>query len=109
MAASATDVDTEVRGRLLEAWRGEIVAGRVYDLIAERMPAREADILRRMAAAEGSHRERLEARMTELGIPIPPADSVHLSPWLRLQARIAPVDRLLAAREAAEDEEVGDL
>jgi VIT1/CCC1 family predicted Fe2+/Mn2+ transporter len=34
---------------------------------------------------------------------------VHLSPWLRLQARIAPVDRLLAAREAAEDEEVGDL
>jgi VIT1/CCC1 family predicted Fe2+/Mn2+ transporter len=34
---------------------------------------------------------------------------VRLSPWLRLQARIAPVDRLLAAREAAEDEEVGDL
>ena len=28
---------------------------------------------------------------------------------LRLQARIAPVDRLLAAREAAEDEEVDDL
>jgi vacuolar iron transporter family protein len=47
--------------------------------------------------------------MTELGIAIPPADSVHLSPWLRLQARIAPVDRLLAAREAAEDEEVDDL
>jgi vacuolar iron transporter family protein len=34
---------------------------------------------------------------------------VRLSPWLRLQAKIAPVDRLLAAREAAEDEEVGDL
>jgi VIT1/CCC1 family predicted Fe2+/Mn2+ transporter len=47
--------------------------------------------------------------MTELGIPIPPVDSVHLSLWLRLQTRIAPVDRLLAAREAAEDEEVGDL
>ena len=29
--------------------------------------------------------------------------------WLRLQARVAPVDRLLAAREAAEDEEVDDL
>jgi VIT1/CCC1 family predicted Fe2+/Mn2+ transporter len=29
--------------------------------------------------------------------------------WLRLQARIAPIDRLLAAREAAEDEEVDDL
>ena len=109
MPRSTAEISPEVRERLLEAWRGEIVAGRVYDLIAERMPAREADILRRMAAAEGGHRERLEARMTELGIPIPPADSVHLSPWLRLQARIAPVDRLLAAREAAEDEEVGDL
>ncbi len=109
MSPSTADVSPEVRERLLEAWRGEIVAGRVYDLIAERMPAREADILRRMAAAEGGHRERLEARMTELGIPVPPEDSVHLSPWLRLQARIAPVDRLLAAREAAEDEEVGDL
>jgi VIT1/CCC1 family predicted Fe2+/Mn2+ transporter len=109
MSPSTAEVSPEVRDRLLEAWRGEIVAGRVYDLIAERMPAREADILRRMADAEGGHRRRLEARMTELGIPIPPVDSVHLSLWLRLQTRIAPVDRLLAAREAAEDEEVGDL
>jgi VIT1/CCC1 family predicted Fe2+/Mn2+ transporter len=109
MSPSTAEVSPEVRDRLLEAWRGEIVAGRVYDLIAQRMPAREADILRRMSDAEGGHRRRLEARMTELGIPIPPVDSVHLSLWLRLQTRIAPVDRLLAAREAAEDEEVGDL
>jgi VIT1/CCC1 family predicted Fe2+/Mn2+ transporter/rubrerythrin len=109
MSPSTAEVSPEVRDRLLEAWRGEIVAGRVYDLIAQRMPAREADILRRMADAEGGHRRRLEARMTELGIPIPPVESVHLSLWLRLQTRIAPVDRLLAAREAAEDEEVGDL
>jgi VIT1/CCC1 family predicted Fe2+/Mn2+ transporter len=34
---------------------------------------------------------------------------VRLPLWQRLQARIAPVDRLLAAREAAEDEEVDDL
>jgi vacuolar iron transporter family protein len=81
----------------------------MYDEIAARMPEREADILRRMAAAEGSHRERLEARMTELGVEIPPRESVRLSPWMRLQARLAPVDRLLAAREAAEDEEVDDL
>jgi len=47
--------------------------------------------------------------MTELGIEIPPRESVRVSPWLRLQARIAPVDRLLAAREAAEDDEVDDL
>jgi VIT1/CCC1 family predicted Fe2+/Mn2+ transporter len=109
MPEGATDVDHEVRDRLLEAWRGEIVAGRVYELIAERMPEREADILRRMAAAEGSQRGRLEARMAELGIAIPDPESVRVSPWLRLQTRIAPVDRLLAAREAAEDDEVGDL
>ena len=107
--ASETNVNPEVHERLLEAWRGEIVAGRVYDLIAERMPDREAEILRRMADAEGGHRRRLEARMAELGIEVPPRESVRLSPWLRLQARIAPVDRLLAAREAAEDEEVDDL
>ncbi|HTP21734.1 MAG TPA: VIT1/CCC1 transporter family protein [Solirubrobacteraceae bacterium] len=109
MSQSTTEVSPEVRDRLLEAWRGEIVAGRVYDLIAERMPPPEADILRRMASAESGHRERLEGRMAELGIAVPRPESVHLSLWLRLQARIAPVERLLAAREAAEDQEVGDL
>ena len=73
------------------------------------MPEREADILRRMAEAEGGHRRRLEARMRELGIEIPDPGSRRVPLWLRLQARIAPVDRLLAAREAAEDEEVDDL
>jgi VIT1/CCC1 family predicted Fe2+/Mn2+ transporter/ferritin-like protein len=101
--------DIQVRERLLQAWRGEIVAGRVYEVIAMRMPDREAEILRRMAEAEAGHRERLEARMTQLGIDIPPRDGVRMSPWLRLQARIAPVDRLLAAREAAENDEVDDL
>jgi rubrerythrin len=87
--------------RLLEAWRGEIEAGAVYELIAARMDVRQADILHRMAEAEGGHRRRLEARMTELGIPIPDPATVRISFWLRLQARIAPVDRLLAARVAA--------
>ncbi len=99
----------EARDRLLKAWRGEIVAGSVYELIAKRMDEREADILRRMAEAEGGHRRRLEQRMSELGIPIPDPTGVRLPLWLRLQARVAPVDRLLAAREAAEDEEVDDL
>jgi VIT1/CCC1 family predicted Fe2+/Mn2+ transporter/rubrerythrin len=96
--------------RLLQAWRGEIEAGAVYELIAqrERDPERAA-ILRRMAAAEGGHRARLEARMGELGIPVPDPRTVKLSPWLRLQARLAPLDRLLAAREAAETGEVDDL
>jgi vacuolar iron transporter family protein len=96
--------------RLLAAWRGEVEAGLVYELIARREPdERRAQVLRRLAAAEGGHRERIERRLTELGVPIPDPGSVRLSPWMRLQARIAPVDRLLAAREAAEDDEVGDL
>ncbi len=99
----------EVRDRLLKAWRGEIEAGRVYELISRRMPERESELLRRMAAAESSHRERLEARMQELDIAVPDGSSVKLSPWMQLQARVAPIDRLLAAREAAEDEEVDDL
>jgi VIT1/CCC1 family predicted Fe2+/Mn2+ transporter/rubrerythrin len=99
----------EPRERLLQAWRGEILAGALYELIARRMNDRDASILRRMADAEGGHRRRLERRMTELGIPIPDPDSVKVPLSLRLQARVAPVSRLLAAREAAEDDEVGDL
>jgi vacuolar iron transporter family protein len=98
--------DAAVRERLLTAWRGEILAGSVYELIARRLDEREADILRRMAQAESGHRGRIEARMTELGIPVPDSATVKVPLWLRLQARIAPVDRLLAAREA---EEVDDL
>jgi vacuolar iron transporter family protein len=105
----ATSSAPEVRDRLLKAWHGEIVAGAVYELIAERMPEREAEILRRMAQAESAHRGRLETRMRELGIEIPDTRSVRIPLWLRLQARIAPLDRLLAAREAAEDDEVDDL
>jgi vacuolar iron transporter family protein len=99
----------EVSERLLTAWRGEILAGAVYGLIARRLAPREADILRRMAEAESGHRGRLEERMTALGIAVPNPATVKVPLWLRLQARIAPVDRLLAAREAAEDEEVDDL
>jgi VIT1/CCC1 family predicted Fe2+/Mn2+ transporter len=47
--------------------------------------------------------------MRELDVPVPDPAAVRLPLWLRLQARIAPVDRLLAAREAAEDEEVDDV
>jgi VIT1/CCC1 family predicted Fe2+/Mn2+ transporter len=105
----ATEPTSEVRARLLKAWRGEIVAGAVYELIARRMDEREAGILRRMAQAESGHRNRLEQRMRELDITVPDPASVRLPLWLRLQARVAPVDRLLAAREAAEDDEVDGL
>jgi VIT1/CCC1 family predicted Fe2+/Mn2+ transporter len=99
----------EARERLLKAWRGEIIAGAAYGLIARRMPEREANILHKMAEAESSHRQRLEARMRELQIEVPDPASVRVPRWLRLQTRVAPIDRLLAAREAAEDDEVDDL
>jgi VIT1/CCC1 family predicted Fe2+/Mn2+ transporter/ferritin-like protein len=104
-----TSPPAEVSQRLLTAWRGEILAGAVYGLISRRLEPREAEIMRRMAEAESSHRRRLEQRMTELGIAIPDASSIRVPLWLRLQAKVAPIDRLLAAREAAEDEEVDDL
>src|SRR5213593_3806087 len=96
---------SEAAARLLEAWRGEIQAGAVYELIAqrERDPDR-AELLRKMADAEGGHRRHLEARMRELGIDVPDPAGVRISPWLRLQARFAPLDRLLAVREAAEND-----
>jgi VIT1/CCC1 family predicted Fe2+/Mn2+ transporter len=47
--------------------------------------------------------------MRELDVPIPDPSTVKISRWLRLQARFAPIDRLLAAREAAESDEVDDL
>ena len=61
-----------------------------------------------MAEAESGHRQRLEERMRQLGIPIPdPAASGAAVAAPAGPDR--PVDRLLAAREAAEDEEVDDL
>jgi VIT1/CCC1 family predicted Fe2+/Mn2+ transporter/ferritin-like protein len=99
----------EVSDRLLTAWRGEILAGAVYNLIARRLDPREAEIMRKMAEAESGHRHRLEQRMTDLGMTVPDPSTVKVPLWLRLQTRVAPIDRLLAAREAAEDEEVDGL
>jgi VIT1/CCC1 family predicted Fe2+/Mn2+ transporter/rubrerythrin len=99
---------SQLRERLLEAWRGEVEAGAIYELIAQRSDVGRAAILRRMAEAEEGHRRRLEQRMEELGFPVPDPASVRLSTWQRLQARIAPIDRLLRAREAAEQEEISD-
>jgi VIT1/CCC1 family predicted Fe2+/Mn2+ transporter len=95
--------------RLLEAWRGEVQAGQVYQLLAEReKDARRAQIIRAMAEAEQTHRVRIENRLRELGEPIPEPNSVRLSSWLKLQARLAPLPRMLARMEAAEEEEITD-
>ncbi|HLJ60019.1 MAG TPA: VIT1/CCC1 transporter family protein [bacterium] len=93
--------------RLLTAWRGEIQARQAYEALAarERDPKR-AEVLRRMAEAEGGHRARLETRLRELGAAIPDAASVYLPFWTRLQIKFAPVEKVLAWRESLENEEV---
>lgn len=101
--------DSEVVDRLLTAWRGEIEARAIYEILAEReRDPKRAEILRRLAAAEAKHRERLEARLIELGHPAPDPATVRISRFARLQARLAPVERVLMAREAAEQDEVDD-
>jgi len=96
-------VGTDVSGRLIDAWTDEVQATIVYGLIAAReSDPRRAAVLNRLAEVERSHRDRLERRMTELGIQIPDEAAVKLSAWRRLQARVAPVDRLLARQEAME-------
>ena len=96
--------------RLLDAWRGEIQARAAYEALAarERDPKR-AEVLRRMAEAEGGHRTRIETRLKELGATVPDPASVRLPFWTRLQIRLAPVERVLAWRESLEDEEVAGV
>jgi vacuolar iron transporter family protein len=100
-----SESDSKVRERLLDAWRDEVQATIVYELIARREPdPRRAEILRKLAAVETDHRGRLEGRMRELAIEIPDELSVSLGRWQRLQARIAPVEKLIARQEAMEQE-----
>jgi rubrerythrin len=100
----------EVVARLLQAWRGEIEARAIYLLIAAReKDAQRAEIIVRLADAEAGHRELIEQRLRELRIEVPDPKTVRISLWTRLQAKIAPIDRLLLARETAENEEVNVL
>ncbi|MHB8732891.1 MAG: VIT1/CCC1 transporter family protein [bacterium] len=95
--------------RVLAAWRGEIQARLAYELLAarERDPDK-AKVLRRMAEGERSHRERLEARLKELGAAVPDPASVRLPLWTRLQILLAPTQKVLAWRESLENDEVAD-
>ena len=94
---------SDVSARLIEAWTDEVQAAVVYGLIATReADPRRAEVLRQLAEIERTHRTRLEDRMRELGIEVPDERTVKISAWRRLQARVAPVDRLLARQEAME-------
>src|SRR6202022_1913108 len=106
--SSATGREEAV-ARLLEAWRGEIQARAVYTILAGRVrDPRRAQILREIAEGEAQHRARIEARLHELGQPIPDPSTVHIPLWLRLQARYAPVMRMLAHMESNEQVEITD-
>ena len=108
MKAEGSNRPEAVR-RLLEAWRGEIQAQITYRLLADReYDPRRAEIIRKIADGEATHRQRIERRLKELGEEIPAEDSVRISPWLRLQARLAPPHRLLASMEANEKVEIDD-
>lgn len=78
-----------------------ILAGREAD-------PKRADIIRAIAEAEGSHRERIERRLRELGQAVPDPSTVGLSLIQRLQARLAPVEAVIARMEAAEEVEITD-
>lgn len=100
---------TEAVARLKQAWRGEVQARAMYLLLAARMgDSRRGQIIRDIADAEGKHRERIEARLREMGEPIPDVSVVKLSVVQRLQARLAPVEAVLARMEAAEETEIND-
>ena len=99
----------DVGRRLLQAWKAEVQAHTVYQVLAKREPdPRRAQLFGQMAAAEAKHRERIEARLKQLSLPIPELGSVRLSVWRRLQARWAPTERVLVAMEAAENVEVDE-
>ncbi|HYL07141.1 MAG TPA: ferritin family protein, partial [Candidatus Udaeobacter sp.] len=102
-------VPKEAVQRLREAWRGEVEARAMYSILADReTDPRRAQIIRAIADAEASHRQRIEKRLRELGEPIPEMSSVKLS-WLkRLQARVAPVETVIARMEAGEQAEITD-
>jgi len=99
----------EAIDRLLQAWHGEVQAREMYMALAERLgDSRRAEIIRAIADAEASHRERIEKRLRDLGQPVPDPSSVKLSLLQRLQARLAPVETVISRMEAAEEVEITD-
>src|SRR5256885_17145781 len=95
--------------RLRQAWRGEVQAREMYEILAARLGnSRKAEIVRAIADAEGSHRERIEKRLRELGEPVHDPSTAKLSPLQRLQARLAPVGAVIARLGAARGPAVHD-
>ncbi len=76
----------------------------MYLILAARMrDGRRGEIIRAIADAEASHRERIEERLRAMGEPVPDASTVKLSLFQRLQAQLAPVEAVIARMEEAEE------
>ncbi len=104
-----TSAASEAIERLAAAWRGEIQARAIYTILARReKDPQRAEIIRQIADGEASHRERIEARLIELGQKIPDPSEVKVPFWLSLQAKVAPPERVIAHMESAEQEEITD-
>src|SRR6202165_1389548 len=69
---------------------------------------RRADIVRAIAEAEGSHRQRIERRLKVLGQPIPEPSSVGLSLIQNLHARLGTGGMVIDRMEAEEEVEIPD-
>jgi vacuolar iron transporter family protein len=105
----APTVTRDAVERLRQAWRGEVQARAMYLILAGRLgDSRKAEIVRAIADAERSHRERIEARLREMGEGVPDPSTVKLPLLMRLQARLAPVEMVIQRMEAAEEEEITD-
>jgi hypothetical protein len=89
--------------RLTEAWHGEMEAQALYVRLARReQDPEKAAVLANMAEAKIQHRVRIERRLRQLGaIPPNPAE-FWLPIRLRMRARLAPRDRVLAQLAASE-------
>jgi VIT1/CCC1 family predicted Fe2+/Mn2+ transporter/rubrerythrin len=92
-----------IKRRLLDNWKEEIQASATYNRLAER----EADpnrkrILMELATTEDRHAGKWESRLAEMGVEVPPRESVRLPRALDLSLRFAPVEAVVAHQEAEE-------
>ena len=98
---------SEAVSRLHAAWKGEIQAAAIYNVLARREKDLDrAEIIRQIAQGEASHRERIEGRLVELGQKVPDAGRVKLPFWLRVQANVARPESVIARMETAELNEI---
>ncbi|MHB8509446.1 MAG: VIT1/CCC1 transporter family protein [Candidatus Dormibacteria bacterium] len=92
-----------VKRRLLGNWEEEIQAATIYARLAEREPdPRRRKILAELSSTEDRHAEKWAARLAQMGVDVPPRDSIRLPRSLDLSLRFAPLEAVIAHQEAEE-------